>query len=657
MEKPRPSGKMLRVLLLEDNPRDADLSIRKLSEADFQFTAVVSRNSKEFKELLEKQSYDLILGDYRLPDWTGLDALRWLRSSGIATPFILITGTLGDELAIECIKAGADDYVLKEKLDRLPVAVRRALADQQLRLERDWAEKELRESENQYRLLFHANPHPMWVFDPETLRFLTVNSAAVHHYGYSVGQFLSMTIKDIRPEEEIPRPFEKIKDSTFGSAERYHEIWKHRKKDGTIIDVEVSSQPIMFRAVKATLVLAVDVTEHRKLEQQFRYAQKMEAIGRLAGGVAHDFNNLLMVIGSHAQLIWGHLGDPMRVDRYMQQIMSAIDRATLLTRQLLAFGRKQFQDLRILDLNSIVPEFCKMLPGLLGSDIEVVVRTSPRSCLVYSDKAQIEQVIMNLIVNARDAMPKGGTITIETDRQKLGREYFPSRGVNAQPGEYVMLAVTDTGIGMDAKTQSQIFEPFFTTKEPGKGTGLGLSTVYGIVKQSGGYTWVYSEVGVGTTFKIYLPYAEAAIEEEVQAPIPQSDATGEETILLVEDEAALRAAISEFLESRGYHVLSAANAAEALRISTTYEDVIDLLLTDLVMPGLGGVELAAKMRELHPGIKVVYMSGYTEQTAKADALGKPDFYVQKPFSLPTLSGIARRALDSGEKRPTVFSKT
>ena len=650
MDKPRPSRKMLRMLLLEDNPRDADLSIRKLSEADFQFTAVVSRNSQEFKELLEKQSYDLILGDYRLPDWNGLETVRWLRSSGITTPFILVTGTLGDELAIECIKAGADDYVLKENLDRLPVAVRRALSEQQLRMERDWAEKELRESENQYRLLFHANPHPMWVFDPETLRFLAVNNAAIHHYGYSVAEFLSMTVKSILPAEEVPRLLESIEDATFGTVERYHEMWKHRKKDGTIIEAEISSQPILFRAVRASLVLAHDVTEHRKLEQQFRYAQKMEAIGRLAGGVAHDFNNLLMVISSHTQLIREHLGEPSRIDRYMKHITSAIDKATLLTKQLLAFGRKQILDLRVLDLNSIVPEFCKMLPGLLGSDIEVVVRPSERQCLVYSDKTQIEQVIMNLVVNARDAMPKGGTLTIETDRVKLGREYFPSHGVDAQPGNYVMLAVTDTGTGMDGITQSQIFEPFFTTKQPGKGTGLGLSTVYGIVKQSGGYTWVYSELGIGTTFKVYLPYSEAPVEEEVQAPMAEPDARGDETILLVEDEAALRAAISEFLESHGYCVVSAANAAEALRVASDYDGVIDLLLTDLVMPGLGGSELADKMLELRPGIRVVYMSGYTERTAKAETIGRPEFYVQKPFSLATLAAVARRALDRDEKR-------
>jgi nitrogen-specific signal transduction histidine kinase/ActR/RegA family two-component response regulator len=412
----------------------------------------------------------------------------------------------------------------------------------------------------------------------------------------------------------------------------------------------------VFRKIKASLVLAHDVTEHRKLEQQFRYAQKMEAIGRLAGGVAHDFNNLLMVIGSHVQLLREHLREPERVDRYANQIMGAIERATLLTKQLLAFGRKQIQDLRVLDLNVLVPEFCKMLPGLLGADIELAVRTSPRLCRVFSDKAQVEQVIMNLVINSRDAMPKGGTITIETDRTKLGREYFPTHGVSATPGEYAMLAITDTGAGMDSETQSHIFEPFFTTKEPGKGTGLGLSTVYGIVKQSGGYIWVYSEPGIGTSFKVYLPYAETAVEAEPQVQVEEPSAGGEETILLVEDEAALRTAVCEFLESRGYRVLSAGNAAEALQIATSHSGAIDLLLTDLVMPGIGGLELAEKMAELRPGISLVYMSGYTEQTVRPGAFEKPQFYIQKPFSLPALSSIARRALDADKKRSTLSTK-
>jgi len=623
--------------------------MRKLKESGFHVASVVARNSREFKKHLERQSYDFILGDYGLPDWNGLEAIRWLRSSGILTPFILVTGTLGDQLAIECIKAGADDYVLKDNLNRLPLAVQRALAEQQLRMERDWAEEELRRSEHQYRLLFHSNPHPMWVFDAETLRFLAVNQAAVHHYGYSLTDFLSMTIRDVRPAEEVPRLLQRVKDGAYGSVEHYHELWKHKKKDGTIIDVEISSQPITFLTVQASLALVQDVTEHHKLEQQVRYAQKMEAIGRLAGGVAHDFNNLLMVISSHAELIRAYLGNPERVDRYVKHILSAIDKASLLTRQLLAFGRKQLQELRVLDLNAVVAEFSKMLPGLLGTDIEVAVRTSERECFIYSDKAQIEQVIMNLVVNARDAMPQGGTLTIETDTLRLAREYFTNHGVEARPGDYVMLAITDTGIGMDARTQSQIFEPFFTTKEPGKGTGLGLSTVYGIVKQSEGYTWVYSEVGIGTAVKVYFPYRLAPVVAEEEEPVveeEESEAGGEETILLVEDEDALRAATCEFLESKGYRVLPAANAAEALRIAKNYQQEIHLLMTDLVMPGLGGLELAEKLMKVRPATRVVYMSGYTERTARPGDFEQPRFYIQKPFTLPALSAIARRALDS-----------
>jgi CheY-like chemotaxis protein len=384
----------------------------------------------------------------------------------------------------------------------------------------------------------------------------------------------------------------------------------------------------------------------------------MEAVGSLAGGVAHDFNNLLMVISSHTQLIRDHILEAQRVDRYIDNILSAIERASVLSKQLLAFGRKQVQDLQVLDLNVIVPEFARMLPGLLGSDVDVSVRTSAPDCLVYCDKGQIEQVIMNLVINARDAMPDGGTLTIETDRVELGREYFSTHSLDPKAGEYIMVAVTDTGIGMDSATQSRIFEPFFTTKEPGKGTGLGLSTVYGIVKQCGGYVWVCSEPGVGTTFKLYFPVAEVMPRTEPHSH--GEDATevgGDETVLVVEDEAALRPAISEFLECKGYKVMTAANAGEALQISSAYEGVIDLLITDVVMPGLGGIELAPQLTKSRPELRVVYMSGYAEQTAQPEAFAKPRFYIQKPFTLEALAAIARRALDYHEHPPALFSNS
>ena len=649
MDKLKSGSATLAVLLLEDNPVDAELAIRKLKSAGFQITVDGARNAQEFQERAQQKSHDIIIGDYRIPGWTGLEAVKWLRSSGITTPFILVTGTLGDELAIECLKSGVDDYVLKDNLERLPVAVRRALAEQALREERDLAESELRKSEEQYRMLFQANPLPMWVFDIETLRFLAVNDAALHHYGYTLSEFLSMTLTDIRPPEELPRFLHDIQlDQKQGFHDSYAEPRKHRKKDGTVIDVEISAHPIKFRAVDAQLVMVNDVTERKILEAQFLQAQKMEAIGRLAGGVAHDFNNLLMIINSYAHLTREQLADPDKSGRYLAQIVSAVEKATLLTRQLLAFSRKHIQDLRTLQLNDVIKDFCRMLPGLLGEDVQLKIKPSLRDCMIHADQSLIEQVIMNLVVNARDAMPKGGRLTIETDRVHLDDAHFHSRTFEVKPGEYVMLAVTDTGIGMDEKTRAQIFEPFFTTKEPGKGTGLGLSTVYAIVKQSHGYVWAYSELGHGTTFKVYFPYARLEAEATV-GPMAPTEAEhahprGTETILLVEDELALRTATVEFLESRGYHVLPAADAVNALTLSESQDEKIELLLTDLVMPGLGGAELARMIIERRPGIGLIYMSGFTEHTLREE-LVQGSVLLQKPFSLLTLATTIRQVLE------------
>jgi two-component system, cell cycle sensor histidine kinase and response regulator CckA len=646
MEKLKSGSATLAVLLLEDNPTDAELAIRKLKGSGFQVTVDVARSGREFQALAQQKLYDIILGDYRIPGWTGLEAVRWLRSSGITTPFILVTGTLGDELAIECLKSGVDDYVLKDNLERLPVALRRALAEQVLREERDLAESELRKSEEQYRMLFQANPLPMWVFDTETLRFLAVNDAALHHYGYTLAEFLSMTLKDIRPPEELRRFLHDIQlDQQVGFHDSYAEPWKHRKKDGTVIDVEISAHPIKFRAVDAQLVMVNDVTERKKLEAQFLQAQKMEAIGRLAGGVAHDFNNLLMIINSYAHLTREQLADPDKSGRYLNQIVSAVEKATLLTRQLLAFSRKHIQELRTLELNSLVKDFCRMLPGLLGEDVQLKVNTSLQDCVIYSDKGLIEQAIMNLVVNARDAMPKGGRITIETAWTHLDDAHFHTTAFAVKPGNYVMLAVTDTGIGMDEKTRAQIFEPFFTTKEPGKGTGLGLSTVYAIAKQSQGYVWANSELGHGTTFKMYFPLAQAKAENEIQTVAEDMHHGGTETVLLVEDELALRMATAEFLESRGYSVLPVADAVQALKLAESQDEKIDLLLTDLVMPGLGGAELARTIIGIRPAIGVIYMSGFTEDTLREE-LGQGSVLLQKPFSLLTLANIIRKVLEN-----------
>ena len=636
---------VLRVLLLEDDPRDAELLLYTLRKTGLSVSADVCGTFADFKALVAAQPYAVLFGDYALPDSDGLHVIQWLRESGVKTPFILVTGALGDEMAIECIKAGADDYVLKHNLRRLPMVLQRTLAEQQLRFERDWAERELRESEYQYRLMFEANPHPMWVCDRETRRFLAANEAALRHYGYSVAEFLAMKLDDIQARQGLAELLQYFLPNVIREE---HRLCKQKTKNGSVIDVEISFGSIVFRGVEAVLLLASDVTAQRRLEKRLLDSQKMEAIGRLAGGVAHDFNNLLMVVSSHAEL-WHEFGPrEAKTDNYFHQIMGAVEKGSLLTRHLLAFSRRQAQAPQLLDLNTLIAEFSGMLPPLLGEDIRLTVQTASHPCFINSDRAQIEQVLMNLVVNGRDAMPKGGTLTIQSDELELPPSYFGGRDVEAKPGAYVVLSVSDTGIGMDSNTQSHAFEPFFTTKEPGKGTGLGLSTVYGIVKQNGGFVWLCSEVGAGTTVKVYLPAYTGKPQAESLPSAAQNHACGTETILLVEDEPGIREGTSQLLQSRGYRVLPACNSEQALEISKYHEGTIQLLLTDIVMPGESGPELAQRLMQSRPGIRVLFMSGYARDPAGLGTITQGTFYIQKPFTASALCSAIRRALESGE---------
>jgi nitrogen-specific signal transduction histidine kinase/DNA-binding response OmpR family regulator len=390
-----------------------------------------------------------------------------------------------------------------------------------------------------------------------------------------------------------------------------------------------------------------DVTERRALEQQLRQAQKMEAIGRLAGGIAHDFNNLLMVISGYSEFLLERIGPDPALRAPAQEIANAAERATTLTRQLLAFSRKQMLAPKVLDLNGIVTENLKMLTRLIGEDIDLVMVPGAELGAVKADPGQIEQVIMNLAVNARDAMPHGGKLTIETANVTLDENYARFHAP-VRPGEYVMLAISDTGLGMDTETQSHIFEPFFTTKGP-RGTGLGLSTVYGIVKQSEGYIWVYSEHGKGTSFKVYLPRVSAtgemvAVQPAVTALRPGQ---GDETIMVVEDEPNLRRLARQALESQGYSVLDAADGASAIQVSNSHQGPIHLLLTDVIMPGMNGRELALRISSLRPETRVLYMSGYTENAIGHNGtLDEGITLLQKPFTLPALKAKVREVLDT-----------
>jgi two-component system cell cycle sensor histidine kinase/response regulator CckA len=505
------------------------------------------------------------------------------------------------------------------------------------------------ESANKYRLLFDLNPEPMWVYDGETLRFLAVNEAAIRHYGYTRDEFLAMTIRGIRSESEYLQLDEGLKKNTGTTMIRTNA--RHLKKDGTAIEVELSADAIEIEGRKARLVMAHDVTGRKRLEDQFRQAQKMEAVGQLAGGVAHDFNNLLTVIGAHSDFLLDAIeaNDPKRED--VEEIQKAGVRASGLTRQLLAFSRKQILRPAVLDLNKTVESAEKMLRRLIGDHIQVSTILSPDLPHILADSGQLEQVLVNLAVNARDAMPDGGRLEIDTSSVEVSEQSIDSNSVTP-PGKYVLLCVSDTGTGMDAATRKRVFEPFFTTKDPGKGTGLGLATVYGIIKQSGGYIWVDSEPGSGTTFRIYLPQlAKELLPQEItNAAVAISK--GMETILLVEDEDSLRRVVNRMLSAQGYVVLEARDGDDALSIAAGYGAPIHLVLSDVVMPGTHGGEVCRRLRLERPDIKTISMSGYTDDEVVRRGIVAGDMpFIQKPFSQTDLARLVRETLDGSSVPP------
>lgn len=521
-----------------------------------------------------------------------------------------------------------------------------------LAIERRRAEEELRKNESMLSLLFEHSPLPTWLYDVESLRFLRVNQAAVGQYGYSGEEFKRMSILEIRPLAERENAAAYLLQARAESEQ--HAFWLHQGKDGKTFEVEVVSHELIYAGRRVRLVVAQDISERRHLELQLRQSQKMEAVGRLAGGVAHDFNNLLMVIKGHTELLLGALSPTDSIARKIEQIDRSADRATTLTRQLLAFSRLQVLQPQIINLNSVVEEMGKLLPRLIGEDIELVLRPDQKLGTIRADASQMEQVIMNLAVNSRDAMPTGGKLLIGTRNCDLDQSYTASHPL-MKPGSYVLLDVTDTGTGMDEETQTHIFEPFFTTKEKGKGTGLGLATVYGIVKQSGGFVWVYSELGKGTSFKIYLPRVnEARVNEaevHIGAPKPSAEIpAGTETVLLTEDEQDVREIAREFLESGGYKVIEAKNGKEAIAIAVDHRGKIDLLVTDMVMPGMTGQELAVQLQREHPGVSVVFMSGYSEHAATEMANADPSVRLMtKPFSRGAILRTVREILQARKK--------
>jgi signal transduction histidine kinase len=514
----------LRLLHLEDNPIDADLIVATLTEGGIPCAPQRVESRDVFVGALKAGGIDMILADYSLPGFDGVSALELARKLCPDIPFIFVSATLGEELAIDTMHRGATDYILKQRLGRLVPSVQRALRELHDRAERKRAEEALRQS-----------------------------------------------------------------------------------------------------------------------EKQLRQAQKMEAVGRLAGGLAHDFNNLLTVIMGHSQVLLNDMGPDHPLRNKIEEMQKAGDRAAALIRQLLTFSRKQPSEPKVLSLNPVIANFETMLRRLIGEDIELVLRASPENLRVKADPAQLEQIVMNLVVNARDAMPKGGKLIIETASANLGRTpvYHLSP---LPPGAYVRLSVSDTGCGMPPDVQAHIFEPFFTTKEEGKGTGLGLSTVYGIVTQSGGGLDVTSAVGRGTRFDVYLPSMTAELEKAVSQDSTPQSVRGHETILLVEDDAAVRELVRDELRKLGYRVFEAKNGLEACLVGTQQMGSLQLLLTDVVMPGMSGTELAQHLRVIKPELKLLFISGYTDDVGIGS--GDPaSAYLQKPFTPEVLARTIRELLD------------
>ncbi len=476
-----------------------------------------------------------------------------------------------------------------------------------------------------------------------------VNPAFEKLTGYSRAEAVGQTPRILKSGEQSAEFYRDLWH-TIRKGETFRAVVVNRKKSGESYIVEKAITPVRNADGEVAHFISNDrdISERRRLESALFQAQKMDAIGQLAGGVAHDFNNLLMVISSYAELMQDSIGPEHRLHRHVQEVLSASRRAADLTRQLLAFGRKQTQSLQVLDLNCVLHDISRMLPRLIGEDIELSIVPHDGAGKVKLDPVQIEQVVMNLAVNARDAMPQGGKLTIATCDVDLDGDYVATHPV-VPAGRYVVLEVSDTGEGIDELHLPHIFEPFYTTKENGKGTGLGLATVYGIVKQSGGFIWVYSELGMGTAFKIYFPRVEArrATSLEHEVILDASKLRGTETLLLVEDESAVRHPAFEYLKQCGYSVIEAKDGLHAIDVAHKHTGAVDLLVTDVVMPGMSGGQLAELLAEKYPNMKVLFVSGYSEQVVLRHRIASlHSNFLQKPFTLKSLAAKVREVLDN-----------
>ncbi len=636
--RPVNTGRPLRVLILEDHASDAELIVHQLENFGFTLEWTRVENRHDFAAALDPR-LDVILADFNLPTFGALGALALVKERGIRVPVIVVSGTIAEDAAVDVLHQGAADYLLKDRLARLGPAVQRVLDERCLQDQKLKAEAELRAVEDRTRFALNAAQVGVWESDVATGK--TIWSATLEAlHGLPVGTFRETEQAFL---ECVHAGDQESVRTSIANAQREHTDWhvvyRTPWPDGTTHWISGTGKAFYDDTGAATRSagIALDVTDRQILEEQHRQSQKVEAIGHLAGGIAHDFNNLLTAIQGYSELLSDELGADSPHQADVSQIRRAADRAASLTRQLLAFSRRQILEPRVLDLRDSLRGVEVMLKRLIGENIAITLRTCDEPACMKADPGQVEQIILNLALNARDAMPEGGSLFLEVTHIELD-ETYARRHMTARPGRYVMLGVSDTGIGMDAATQARIFEPFFTTKAEGQGTGLGLSTVFGVVKQSGGNIWVYSEAGRGSTFKVYFPEVnEPAEQPDVAAP---NVLTGSETILVVEDEPGVRALMEKVLQRYGYHVLLAASPGEALDLVGHCIGPIHLLMTDVVLPEMDGRSLANRITVHRPATRVIYMSGYTDSAIVHHGVLDPDTpFLQKPF---TPEAVARK---------------
>ncbi|MEW6511252.1 MAG: response regulator [Bacteroidota bacterium] len=638
----------LRILHLEDDTNDAELIRATLKEGGLDCTVDWVETRAQYEEALRENRCDIILSDYRVPGFDGLDALALAMKACPDVPFIFVSGTIGEERAIAAIKLGATDYVLKERLARLVTAVRRALQEVRERGERRAMEDRLRQSEEQFRLIAENMADLVAVVDVTGKRLY--NSPSYRTLLGDPGRLQgSDSFAEIHPadRERIRQLFQETVTTGEGRRAEYRMI----AHDGSVRYIE--SQGSVVRdgtgVISTIVIVSRDITQRKQLEEQLLHAQKMESIGTLAGGIAHDFNNILGIILGYASVLREDAGNPARLNRHLTAVIEAVQRGSSLVRQLLTFARKADVVFAPTRVNTVVDEVVHMCAETFPKTIDFVPRLDPSAPNISADRTQVHQALLNLCVNARDAMPHGGTITLSTSIAPSGE--MTSRFPQAPEGSYVCIAITDTGTGMDGATRSRIFEPFFTTKGADMGTGLGLAIVYGVVKSHNAFVDVESELGKGTTFRLYFP----AVPAHVEVPPAQESAApeaagGHETVLLVEDEEQLLVLAKLLLEGKGYTVLTARDGDEAVGVFRKHAGEIDLVLTDLGLPKLDGWQAYLQMKAIRPDTVAIVATGYADPRSKSDMLSQGvGNVIQKPYEPNILLHTVRQTLDDAKR--------